>query len=444
MDVRTVGLIGSVMLLLVGVTMVAGVLRRHRGYGADPAIIDTVRSRVVAWWLLFGALIGAFLIERSAAVVLFGLISFWALREYITLTPTRPADHSTLFWVFFLWTPLQFALVGIDRVWFASVTGVEPYTVFSILIPTYAFLIVPAGIAVSGDSKHFLDRIAKIQVGLLICVYSLSFAPAILTMELPQPSVAEEMVTSPMMGHVIETTVDAARPLIVPLPLPEPLPEPHPKPIPTASPDAAPPTPLPAPPPIDAVRYDEHDAETIAGDGNAANDNAASVATETTLSELASEASSELSATVNALVVRKPMGTPIRLLFFFVLLTQVSDMLQYLASQVFRFGVIAPTINSTRTWPGIAVGVVSTGLVGLTLWFFTPYPFWWQAGVVAMAVSLMGFAGGITMSAIKRDRGVDDYGKLIEGHSGALDRIDSLCFAAPIFYHLTWLFTATS
>jgi phosphatidate cytidylyltransferase len=58
-----------------------------------------------------------------------------------------------------------------------------------------------------------------------------------------------------------------------------------------------------------------------------------------------------------------------------------------------------------------------------------------MAGVIA----LMGFAGGMTMSAIKRDRGVRDYGTLVTGHAGVLDRIDSICFAAPVFYHLTRL-----
>ena len=60
---------------------------------------------------------------------------------------------------------------------------------------------------------------------------------------------------------------------------------------------------------------------------------------------------------------------------------------------------------------------------------------------MSAVISLMGFAGGITMSAIKRDRGVQDYGTLVEGHGGVLDRIDSLCFAAPVFFHCTrwWL-----
>jgi phosphatidate cytidylyltransferase len=59
---------------------------------------------------------------------------------------------------------------------------------------------------------------------------------------------------------------------------------------------------------------------------------------------------------------------------------------------------------------------------------------------MSLAVTLAGFAGGLVMSAIKRDRGVKDYGALIAGHGGMLDRIDSLCFAAPIFFHLTRFF----
>ena len=61
----------------------------------------------------------------------------------------------------------------------------------------------------------------------------------------------------------------------------------------------------------------------------------------------------------------------------------------------------------------------------------------WQAGLLAFVIALMGFAGGLVMSAIKRDRGIKDFGAVIEGHGGILDRIDSICFAAPVFFHLT-------
>jgi phosphatidate cytidylyltransferase len=55
---------------------------------------------------------------------------------------------------------------------------------------------------------------------------------------------------------------------------------------------------------------------------------------------------------------------------------------------------------------------------------------------MALAATLMGFLGGLVMSAIKRDRGVKDWGQMIEGHGGMLDRLDSVCFAAPVFFHL--------
>ena len=67
---------------------------------------------------------------------------------------------------------------------------------------------------------------------------------------------------------------------------------------------------------------------------------------------------------------------------------------------------------------------------------FTP----WEAAFMSIVVASLGFAGGMTMSAIKRDRGVHDYGTLVMGHAGVLDRIDTLCFSAPIFYHLTRFF----
>ncbi|HWA99438.1 MAG TPA: phosphatidate cytidylyltransferase, partial [Pirellulales bacterium] len=64
------------------------------------------------------------------------------------------------------------------------------------------------------------------------------------------------------------------------------------------------------------------------------------------------------------------------------------------------------------------------------------------SALMSAVISVMGFAGGLTMSAIKRDRGVKDYGTLVQGHGGVLDRIDSICFAAPVFFHLTrYLFT---
>ena len=85
----------------------------------------------------------------------------------------------------------------------------------------------------------------------------------------------------------------------------------------------------------------------------------------------------------------------------------------------------------------------SATLVGTALWWATPFEPW-QAAIISAVVSVMGSAGNMTMSAIKRDRGVEDYGTLLRGHSGVLDRIDSICFAAPVFFHLTRYFFIAS
>ena len=113
--------------------------------------------------------------------------------------------------------------------------------------------------------------------------------------------------------------------------------------------------------------------------------------------------------------------------------------MQYFWSQLLGRHVIAPEINSSRTWEGFCGGVASSTLVGILLWWATPFNYW-QSACMAAVIAILGFAGGMTMSAIKRDRGVQDFGTLVEGHVGVLDRIDSICFAAPVFYHLTKFF----
>ncbi len=311
-DPKTLGLVGGVLLLGIA-TAVVHLVRRRADTGLNMAMIETFRLRVRAWWVLFSVVAAALLIPYpTPTVVVFGLMSFWALREFITLTPTRPGDHRALFWVFFVFTPLQFVLVGRDQ-----------YALYSIVIPVYAFLFIPARIAMAGDAKRFLERSAKIQVGLLICVYCLSYAPALLTLDLP--------------------------------------------------------------------------------------------------------------------VEGWDWGAKARLLFFFVLIVQLSDALQYAWAQIPSRHVIAPAINPTKTWEGLLGGTASAALIGGALWWATPFAGsrWWLAALMSAVIAVMGFAGSLTLSAIKRDRGVKDYGTLVEGHGGVLDRIDSICFAAPVFFHLT-------
>ncbi len=252
---------------------------------------------------------GALLTGGLGSVVLFFFISFMALREVITLTPAKPSDYHALFLTFFVAAPLQYLLLAIR--W---------YGFFAIMIPVYAFLLIPTFSAIAGDTEKFLERVAKIQWGLMACVYCVSYAPALLMLQIPG--------------------------------------------------------------------YHGQDAN---------------------------------------------------LLLFLVLVDQASDVTQYIWGKALGRRPIAPLVSPNKTWEGFVGGVSSAVLIGTALWWATPFNYW-QAAALSLVITLMGFAGGLTMSAIKRDRGVKDWGGVIPGHGGIMDRIDSLCFAAPIFFHLTRFF----
>jgi phosphatidate cytidylyltransferase len=124
------------------------------------------------------------------------------------------------------------------------------------------------------------------------------------------------------------------------------------------------------------------------------------------------------------------------LIAFLILVVQSSDVLQYVWGKLLGRHQIAPSLSPSKTVEGFAGGVASATLLGAALWWITPFSPW-QAALMALVINLMGFCGGLVMSAIKRDRGVKDWGQMIEGHGGMLDRLDSVIFAAPIFFHLT-------
>jgi phosphatidate cytidylyltransferase len=135
-------------------------------------------------------------------------------------------------------------------------------------------------------------------------------------------------------------------------------------------------------------------------------------------------------------------GSPVSVLFFLVLIAQLADVLQFAWTRLAGKTPVAPAINASRTWEGLGGSLVTTALIGGALYWATPFQPW-EAALMSMLVAAMAFAGGLTMSAIKRDRGVTDTGTLVVGHPGLLDRIDNVCFAAPVFYHLTrFFFTA--
>jgi phosphatidate cytidylyltransferase len=131
----------------------------------------------------------------------------------------------------------------------------------------------------------------------------------------------------------------------------------------------------------------------------------------------------------------------ILLIAFLVIVVQSSDVLQYVFGKLYGRRKIAPNLSPSKTLEGFVGGVSAATLIGAGLWWITPFSIW-QAGMMALVICLMGFLGGLVMSAIKRDRGVKDWGQMIEGHGGVLDRLDSVVFAAPVFFHLTRYFFA--
>jgi phosphatidate cytidylyltransferase len=302
-------LIGGIVCLLAVASLIGWILRRRLGEDQSSTVIDNLNARIRAWWVMVAIFTAAFLIGTNATLFLFALISFFALREFITLTPTRVGDHRALSIAFFILVPVQYWLIGIH--W---------YTLFSIFIPVYAFLLLPSLSALSEDAENFLERTAKIQWGIMITIYCISHAPALLLLDVP--------------GY----------------------------------------------------------------EGQ------------------------------NAL-----------LLFYLVLVVQLSDVLQYVFGKLFGKTKIAPVISPSKTVEGFVGGAFSATLVGAAMWWITPFtPL--QAAAMAFIIVLMGFLGGLSLSAVKRSLGAKDWGSMIEGHGGMLDRMDSISFAAPIFFHLTRYF----
>ncbi|AQZ53005.1 phosphatidate cytidylyltransferase [Martelella mediterranea] len=136
-------------------------------------------------------------------------------------------------------------------------------------------------------------------------------------------------------------------------------------------------------------------------------------------------------------------GRNILLIVFLIFVVQMSDVLQYVCGKLLGRHRIAPRLSPSKTVEGFVGGVASATLIGALLSWMTPFSML-EAGLLAFAIALMGFFGGLVMSAIKRDRGVKDWGYLIEGHGGFIDRLDSVVFAAPIFFHLVRFWWSTS
>ena len=131
-----------------------------------------------------------------------------------------------------------------------------------------------------------------------------------------------------------------------------------------------------------------------------------------------------------------PQAGATGLVFLLLLATEANDVFQYLSGKLFGRHKITPKVSPNKTWEGFVGGWILTAVL---IWFagplFTPLHDVGLA-IVALSLPVAGFAGDVTFSAIKRDIGVKDTSHLIPGHGGVLDRIDSLTFTAPLYFHL--------
>jgi len=130
------------------------------------------------------------------------------------------------------------------------------------------------------------------------------------------------------------------------------------------------------------------------------------------------------------------------LVLFLVFVVEMSDVLQYIWGKTTGRHKIIPTVSPNKTWEGFVGGITSAILVSLGIRFLTPFTIG-ETVIVSLLITVAGFFGGAVMSAVKRDFGVKDFGSVIPGHGGMLDRVDSLCYAAPVFFHYVRYFHTT-
>ncbi len=298
-------LFGGLIITLIIASSIGYGLKFKVGFSTPHAVIDNLNARINAWWVMILIIFAAAALGFYGVIGLFFVISFMALREFLSLLYIRRGDHLALAACFYVILPLQYFLVAID--WFSM---------FTIFIPVYGFLFLPILSALLGDTAHFLDRSTKVQWALMISVFCISHIPAILT--------------------------------------------------------------------LDIKGFEEK---------------------------------------------------KLLLMIFLILVVQSSDVLQYVWGKLFGKHKIAPKLSPSKTVEGFVGGVVSASVLGGLLYWLTPFnPV--QAVLMSLLICLMGFLGGLVMSAMKRSMGVKDWGNMISGHGGMLDRMDSLCFAAPIFFHV--------
>jgi len=298
--------LAGVFLVLVLAEVVLFLLRRLR-----PGLeLGEVKLRVRTWWVMAGVFAAAMVVGRTVSVVFFAFLSFLALKEYLSLIPTRRVDREVLLWAY-LAIPVQYLWVGME--W---------YGMFIVWIPVFMFLFIPMRMVLLQETSGFLRAVGTLHWGLMTMVFSLSHVAFLLVLRAPRASA-------------------------------------HP-----SSPHSGP-----------------------------------------------------------------------ALVLFLVFLTQFNDVAQFLWGKTFGRHPVVPKVSPKKTWEGLLGGAATTVVLAVLLApVLTPLR-QYEAVAAGVMIGLGGFLGDIVISALKRDLGIKDSGTLLPGHGGVLDRVDSLTFTAPLFFH---------
>lgn len=139
-----------------------------------------------------------------------------------------------------------------------------------------------------------------------------------------------------------------------------------------------------------------------------------------------------------AFLVRLPgdVDGGLGLLLYVLLVTELNDVAQFLWGRLLGRIRIAPRVSPGKSAEGLVGGVLTTTALSIGLGALLTPMNWWQAAAVGLLLSVTGFVGDLTISAIKRDLQIKDSGTALPGHGGILDRVDSLTYAAPLFFHV--------
>lgn len=130
-----------------------------------------------------------------------------------------------------------------------------------------------------------------------------------------------------------------------------------------------------------------------------------------------------------------PGSSGAALVLFLVFLTEFNDIAQYTWGKLFGQAKIIPKVSPNKTWAGFLGGVLTSICLALPLGLFLTPMNYIEALGAGLLIGCSGFFGDVAISALKRDLGIKDSGTLLPGHGGILDRVDSLSYTAPLFFH---------